>query len=264
MAKKIQSTTNYRLFTRSAENRPTDLKKHKRLIESMRKYGFLKCFPVVVRRGPNGALVVKDGQHRLVVAEMLGLAVHYVEEETDFDVAEINCTAKTWRLQDFAQKHMANGLKPYQTGLEFAAEHGLPIGTAFSLLAGTTNFSNIQAAFIDGTYAVKDRPWADAVANVYGPFVVINPSLKTARFVEACMAVCRVKAFNRKRLLENAQRCRGKIVGYATRDEYLNMLEQIYNYGRKDLLGLKAEAVMAMRNRNPRDKGRGKGDAEAA
>jgi ParB-like chromosome segregation protein Spo0J len=78
--KKIVNTRNYRLFERdSGENRPLDIKKHKKLMESMKKYGFLEVFPVVVTRNGGDKLIVKDGQHRIAIAEALGLPVYYVE-----------------------------------------------------------------------------------------------------------------------------------------------------------------------------------------
>ncbi len=247
----IQVTKNYRLFERhSCENRPVDAKKHRRLQESMKLYGFLRCFPIVVTRGKDGLMIVKDGQHRLMFAEALGLPVYWIEEDVDFDVAVVNSAAKGWALRDFAEKHAANGLKDYSEGIEFSQQHGLPLGTSFALLAGTTTFSNCQDAFMGGIFEVKDRPWANAVAGIYSPMVFLCPETKNARFIEACMGVCRVEGFDPKRLLGNAERCRDKLVSYSTRDAYLDMLEKIYNFNQRRLVGLKAQAVMAMRGRN--------------
>ena len=51
-------------------------------------------------------------------------------------------------------------------------------------------------------------------------------------------------------MLQNADRCREKLIAYSTRDAYLEMLESIYNFGRSKMLGLKVAALMAMRERN--------------
>ena len=250
-SKKIQSTKNYRLFTRhSNENRPLDLRKHKKLLESMKLYGFLESFPIVCTRDGDGNLIVKDGQHRLAIAETLGLPVHWVDEKVDFDVAVVNSTAKVWALRDYAQKHAANGIKAYQEGLDFSEQHGLSVGLAFALLAGTISFNNCQEQFIDGVFKVKDRAWAESVAGIYGPLVTMAPAIKNARLIEACMAVCRVPEFDPKRLLANTERCREKLIAYSTKDAYLDMLETIYNFGRVKLVGLKVAATMAMRERN--------------
>jgi hypothetical protein len=249
--RKIMSTKNYRLFGRSGDNRDLDLKKHRSLYESMKKYGFLSSFPIVCVRDATKHLVVKDGQHRLAFAEELGLPVWYVVADTDFDVAEINSTPKTWTLYDYARKFAANGLTAYHDGLEFVEIHRLPIGTAFALLAGNTCFTNVRNEFVSGAFVIKDRQWADDVASLYSKMVHTSSNVKSVRFMEACMAVCRVSDFDHDRMVRGAVRCRDKLVSYSTRDAYLDMLEEIYNYGRKQLVSLKLPAIQAMRDRNP-------------
>ena len=247
--KKIQSTRNYKMFHRNADNRPVDLTKHRKLADSMREYGFIDAFPIVVVR-KDGKLIVKDGQHRLALAEELSLPVYWIEAAEDFDIAKINSTAKIWQFKDFAQTYAAKGLHDYQVGIDFAELHGLAITNAFALLAGHTSHSNIANQFMTGEFKVRDLAYANSVAAVYSPMVAMSPVIKNARFLEACMACCRVKDFSATRLLQNAARCREKLLAYSTRDAYLDMLEEIYNFGRKQLLGLKAEAVMVMRNRS--------------
>ncbi len=247
---KIQATKNYALFSRSAQNRDTDIKRHKGLMRSMQKYGFLPCFPIVCTRDKNGGMEVKEGQHRLAIAQSLGIQVWYVVVDTDFDVAEINNTAKGWKLRDYAEVHARNGVAAYEDGLRFADEYKLTIGTAFSLLAGTTCRRQYMPSFIAGTFKVKDRTWAASVAGIYAPLLGMAKCLRTARFVEACMAVCRVKGFDQKRLIGGAERCREKLVAYSTRDAYLDMLEQLYNFGRRELVPLKTLALTAMRDRS--------------
>jgi hypothetical protein len=252
MSQKIQVTKNYRMFGRSSENRPFDLRKHKRLSESMKLYGFLREFPIVAIRDAKGNLIVKDGQHRLAIAESLGLPVYWIEASKDWDVAVVNSTAKPWLIRDYAEKHAANGLSAYRDGLEFADQHHIPVGVAFAMLAGTTSFGNIESQFVDGTFKVKDRKWAEAVASLYGPLVLLSQAVRHSNFLAACMAVCRVAEFDTKRMLANAERCRERLVSYSTREAYLEMLEEIYNFGRHGprLVGLKVEAMKVMRERN--------------
>jgi len=50
-------------------------------------------------------------------------------------------------------------------------------------------------------------------------------------------------------MISNAGRCREKLVSYSTKEAYLDMLEDIYNFGRKNLLALKISAQQAMRDR---------------
>lgn len=248
---KIQSTRNYRLFTRSDDNRETDLAKHEKLMQSMKMYGFIKGFPIVVRKGTNGSWVVKDGQHRLLVAETLGLPVHWVEEEIDFSIAMVNSTAKTWQLKDYAKTFAKNNLADYQSVLDFQDEHNVPISIAFSLLAGVTDFTSIAATVLSGKFKIKDRSWADAVVGIYNPLVKLQPECANARLLKACMAVCRVLQFDHQRLIRCAEMCRDKLVAQRTRETCLDMLEKIYNFHQPNLFPLKLEALTAMRDRNP-------------
>ena len=247
--RKIQATKNYRMFKRSDDNRILTLKDHKRLVRSLKKYGFLPCYPIICKRVGND-LIVKDGQHRLAIAESLGLAVYWVEDDSNFDIAEINCTPKGWTPKDYALKFAANGNEQYAELLEFAEQHSIPIGMAVSLLAGTTTFANVATAYYDGAFKIKDRTWANAVVEIYVPLASLSKSIKNVRFLQACMAICRVKEFEPRRLLQNAQRCREKLVSFSTKEAYLEMVEDIYNFGRAKLFGLKAAATMAMRERN--------------
>lgn len=248
---KILNTRNYRLFqNNSGENRPLDIKRHKKLEGSMKKYGYLAEFPIIVFRDSKGNLIVIDGQHRLAIAEKLGLLVYYIESKTKFDVAEINTTPINWVLKDYAQKYAANGIKSYQEGLEFAEQHNLPIGMAFSLLSGTTSWGNLKEQFFDGDFKIKDKPWADAVVSIYGPLVSMSKAVRKTACLEACMAVSRVPDFDPKRLLRGAELCREKLVSYSTREAYLDMFEYLYNFNRRQLIGLRAAATMAMRERS--------------
>jgi hypothetical protein len=247
---KVQVTKNYRLFIRSQDNRPVDEKKHRRLRHSMSQYGFLEAFPIVCVRDSDKHLVVKDGQHRLMFAETLGLPVYYIVTAQQFSTADINSTSKVWTIADYAKNFADNGKVQYFELLKFQEVHGIPLGTCAAMLSGTTTFSNISDAFMQGAFHIKDRKWAHKVASVYKPLVTMNKRLRSNRLIEACMAVCRVEAFDITRLCQNAERCREKLVPYSTRDAYLDMLEDVYNFGRKSLLGLKAASIMAMRERS--------------
>lgn len=244
---KIQVTKNYRLFVRSEDNRPLDLKGHKKLFESMKKYGYLAVFPIVCWR-VNGKLVVREGQHRLAIAESLGLPVYFVETPVDFNIAEINDTPKNWKTKDYAHMHASNGIEAYQEIIDFAELHGIPIGTSAALLAGTTTFGNIKNEFNAGRFTVKDRPWAEAVATLQDGLKQISSS--TARgLTVACMRVCRVEGFDIRRMLNNAKNCPEKLIA-GNADYQLQVFEEIYNYNRKQKVALKFLAEEAMRKRS--------------
>jgi hypothetical protein len=224
---KIMATKNYRLFTSCAENRPLVPQKHKRLKQSMEKYGFLPCYPVACVRDAKGRLVIIDGQHRRAMAELLGIAIYYIVMESMFDIPTVNCTQEKWTPRNFAECYAAKGNKEYIAGLEFCDKHGISVGTGFGLLAGTTSWNNCATEYYGGTFVAKDKPYAETVASIYSRLVHEAPAIKNARLLEACMMVARVDGFDVQRLYGGIERCRDKLVAYSTRDAYLDMLETI-------------------------------------
>lgn len=235
----------------------------------MKKYGYLPCYPIICYRDEKKRLKVKDGQHRLMIAESLGLPVYYLVLDpgqvcsppitddgrvdydlVDYDVAEVAAAQGPWTTKDYARTFAGQGLKAYQEVIDFAEQYGLSLGVAAALLAGLTDYANVRHAFIARLFRVKDRKWAEVVASLWSQLGALAPSIKRTPFLGACMAVCRVEEFDTGRMLENARRCREKLLPYSTRDAYLDMMENVYNYGRVKLLGLKSAAIMSMRDRN--------------
>lgn len=262
---KVSVTKDYSIFHACKENRPPNLKRHKKLQASMEKYGFLKSFPIVCTRDAKGRLIVKDGQHRLLIAQSLGIPVWWIEEEVEFDIAEINCASKGWVLRDYAERFKLQGNKHYIEGLEFAEDFGIPLGMAFALLGGTVCFTNVEPEFVAGEFKVKDRQWAYAVASMYEPLVEMVPSIKGRVFLLACMAVCRVEGFEVPRMIAGAKNDLGLLKPFAHRDEFIAALEELYNWKRalRNRVPLKFLAGQVMLDRRAA-KPKAKPPAEAA
>lgn len=250
MATNIQSTKNHKQFKQGV-NRHIDISKHRALRESMKRYGFIKSFPIIVSRNGGSQFVIKDGQHRWAIAEELGLPVHFVIDDTDFDVAEINCTSKSWGLIDYVMRYAEAGNKHYQDLLEFSQAHKMPLSISASIMRdNTTRAGRVSDEVRSGQFVVKNREFADTVASLYRTMCLKCKDLQGQNFAMACAAVCRVPDFDPGRLISNAERCREKLVSYATRDAILGMFEEIYNHGRVKLVGLKAAALMELRERS--------------
>jgi hypothetical protein len=243
----INCTTDYQMFYRGNGNRPLDVGQHGKLQVSMQQYGFLQCFPIVCSRDADGSLVVKDGQHRLAFAELLGLPVYWVEESVPFDVAMVNNGQRPWKLRDYAEFFASHGNQDYRQAINFASAYDIPLSAAFAMLAGKMSFRQVRDAFQSGEFAIGDRRWAHRVAGTHLRMTTLSSALNSVRFLEACMAACRVPEFDEERLLRNAKQCRERLVPYSTRNAYLDMLEDIYNFRRSSLLGLRVAAIQAMR-----------------
>lgn len=245
--KAINCTKNYGLFHNNDDNRPLSIERHSRLQESMQRYGFLACFPIVCVRDKRGDLIIKDGQHRLAIAAKLGLPVYWVEESGDFDVAVINSAAKVWTVHDYADRYFQLGMDAYGEVIRFHKEHDIPLTSSAALLAGATRYSSVAHEFITGNYAVTDRQWAVSVARVYSGASAHKRKIRTVRFLDACMAACRTPGFDQQRFLRSVAAHQDMIYPCATRDTALEMMEAVYNYRRSKTFPLKMEATRAMR-----------------
>lgn len=248
---KATATKNYRLFQRSNENRCLNLPKHKPLLESMKKYGYIKEYPIICLRNGSNTLYVKDGQHRLAFAEELGLPVWYTVTDLDFDIAMVNNGQSPWVIRDYAEKFASNGLKAYQELIEFSDSHGLSIGVCASLLGGTVSFSNVRNVYYAGEFKIKDLDFANTVASLYAHYKSLSSAVANMRFLQACVAICRVADLDIDRMYRQGEKCRDKLVAYSNRDAYMQMLEEVYNYGRSKLCPLKMKAIESMRDRDP-------------
>lgn len=247
---KITKTNNYRLFNLSSENRSLDLKAHQNLRKSMQQNGFLPCFPVVCKRGGDKRLIVVDGQHRLAIAEELGLQVIYMVIEASFDVPDASRTNVPWKPKHYAENYAGRGNEAYVEGLAFMDKYRVPISKAFGLLGGTTTFSNISGAFCSGKFKVTDRAYANKIGEFYVAMIGLSPNLKRSAFLDAVIAAGRIPGFDFLRCLCGAKQCREKLAKCSTRDGYLDLIELVYNFRRQHQVPVKFEAIQAMRGRS--------------
>jgi hypothetical protein len=247
---RLMHTRKYDLFSFVGENRPVDLSKRRSLRESMGKYGFIPAYPLHCKMDDAKRLTIRDGQHRLAVAQELGLPVWYVVCVDDASIPLINSTQKRWSVADYAGSYAKQGNKHYQELLDFHRQHGIALSMAAAILADTGSAGNTQAAFRDGLFVVKSRELADRIARLFVAITATEPACKTYLLVQTLYAICRVEGMDDDRLISNVRRCPELLRKYGSREGYLDMLERVYNYGRHTRYALKIEAENAMRARN--------------
>ena len=251
---KLQRTKNYAMFSLSKENRPINVVNlkpaHKRLRDSMKQYGFIPAFPIMVR-AVGGRHLIIDGQHRFTIARELGIEVYFVTVEQDVCVSEINQAQATWSTADFATRWANAGLPDYQQALHYAMKFQLPVALAFAILSGTSSTGNIEAAFRDGRYKIKDEVRAVRSFELNDRLVKANKSCKTQQLV-ICLWYClHVDHFDAERLAAGAEK-RPQMLqsGSNRREAVLAMLENIYNFARRQQVPLKFDVEKAIKARN--------------
>lgn len=238
---KTTTTRNYGLFISDKLNRvitDKDATRLKRLRDSMRKYGFLP-FPILVRRSGE-KLVVIDGQHRLMVAQELGLPVVFVETERD-DIVISECAAaqSSWNIHDFVASHAAQGKKAYQDLLSFVEEHAMPINRAAALLRGEGALSgNHGGAVRDGTFAVRDRPYADRVARLCAVVSQHAAWASSSNSIGALSRFVRVREFDDDQFTKRVAAHPHLLRKQPTLQMFSDMYETVYNHASRSRIPL--------------------------
>lgn len=250
---KLMQTKNYSQFVSSKANRVLESEsfrpQHMKLLASMKKFGFLPSFPITVRM-VGGRYQVDDGQHRLYFAKLLGLEVFYVVITTQIDVAEINQAQASWRVKDYTNRWAQQGKESYIRAHEFAQKYGLPISDTFALLTLNSSFGNISREVKDGTWEIQNLERATVIAQCYMDVCSCQGVKRHANLYKAVYACNFVPHFESARLVDGIQKRAGSWVNGGHWVDYLQQLEEFYNFGKRTKVPLKFDAQEAMRTRN--------------
>ena len=166
-SKQIMETNNYGRYELHEFNR--DLEKLKDLESSMKKYGFLNAFPLLVFRNNKNKLVIVDGHHRFAVAQKLGITVKYVEEKKDNipQMYELENAKNAWKLKAYITSFVREGKDNYMALKNYHDETGIPYNLAAAmLLNGTGGGGNYAQKVKTGVFKPGDTRHADKVADI--------------------------------------------------------------------------------------------------
>lgn len=239
MKAKLQSTTDYSLFQMHEFNR--SLHDNKVLEQSMRRHGFMPSCAIHCTRTSTGKLKVIRGHHRLHYAERLSLPVWYIVDDTYTDLFDLEgASTGTWSLKDFVEARARAGDAGAQKILEFKRETGIDLATCCSLVGGESAASgNKQRQVKQETFKIGSMQHAYEVARVVERCKLLKVPFATSRsFVHAISMVLRCKECDINTLLHRLDQAAGIMMKRATRSDYLDELEAVYNRGTRNPIPL--------------------------
>lgn len=156
----IKVSSDYNRFYYDQHNRPLDTTKakFKKLKASIKEYGWLDGFPMMVKQDGQ-KLVILDGQHRFESARQLGIPVKYVIEK-NIDpriIAKINEPQSAWTVDDYISSYISYGNEHYKYIKEMQHLTGFPIIMVAGMLHGEIASSGNAASKVkSGSFVVKD------------------------------------------------------------------------------------------------------------
>lgn len=248
---KLLESKNYPMFNLSNFNR--DVKKTKWLEWSMKTYGFRGSTPIEVIRSGDGKFLIRQGHHRFYVARSLGIPIKYVIMDDDITTYQIEKTVVPWSLQDYLDSFCRQGYPEYLKLSAYCEESGISLNYAASMLAGQSAGSgNVARLVKEGTYRVKTGcSHAAIVKDVILFLKKYNIKFyNTALLVQAISKVAWVNEFDIAQMKARIKSFSGILEKKANLDQYLTMVEDLYNRQSHSKIPLKFLAMEAAKSRN--------------
>lgn len=244
---KLMRTKKYELFENSLVNR--DIQKLKKLLVSMEKYGFDQRFPIAVRRNGNGKFDILDGHRRFEAAKQLDIELFFVSSETEIDLRDFTETVEKWTLADYANSYVREGNRQYIALKDFRDRNKhLPLAVCARLLHGELARSASADNHVKrGTFKVRNPAFAQKVADIIGAIRPVIPLATHSDFINAISRVAILPDFDVPRFVHNAKRCASWFVPKASLNDYMELLEAVYNdhMGAKSRVPLKFQSDIA-------------------
>ena len=242
----VYETTDYDLFSFMNHNRETD---HvNALIASFRE----RDVPNAILC--NHKLQIVDGQNRFLARKKLGLPIlFYCIDDLDiYDVAFLNSYGKNWGTADYVKMWASLGKDDYKKIIEFRNLYpDFSLTSSIQMLQGSlTTLSVGYYSDKNGQSKSKNSPnikrgtfkivnWDNAVyiancAMEYKPFANAGTQIyKQDAFIAALIVLLRNKCFDNAEMVRRASMYRDLFYKCSTKDNYIKMLNELYNYHRK-------------------------------
>ena len=222
----IRVTTDYSLFKHLKGNRPINKKHVAKLVASMMKK--LHLSPIQV----NEKMEVIDGQHRLEAFKQIGAPVKfYISKGADLStVQDLNTNSEDWKIDDYMQSYISKGIKDYIVYKEFLDAYKFNHKISMYLLTGNTK--TVTNDFNSGTFKIKDIGKASSIASKLNMIGKYYDGYKRRTFCYAFVKCLNNTQFSFEEFLNKLQYQRSKLFDCAKVEQYLELIEEIYNYKR--------------------------------
>ena len=241
----VFSTMDYNLFKILNGNRDVNRVHVERLKQSFTKHYLFN--PILI----NNNFEIIDGQHRFEAAKSLGLRIYFILTNYGLKETQIfNTNTKNWRKEDYLDGYCKNGNVNYITFRSFMNEFPdftiTGIETILSNLWGgdkQTTFNGKKAdarTFENGEFKVYDINYSYEVIYKIIDYKNFYPQYSQTLFVRTLTTLFKNKNYNHGKMITKLSiPNKFKLEPQTTQENYLTLLENIYNYRSQDKISLK-------------------------
>jgi len=235
----IFETKDYSIFKFRNDNRVIDNNHVKKLSRKMKEKGWLSTSIVTL----NGSGDVIDGQHRVKAAMAVGCPIRYKVTRgagTD-EMTEMNTLQKNWSPFDHLHKFVERGNSNYITFDKFVKDYPMFKYTEISMLLNNNMTTIKRDSFESGNYVVKNdkvgREWANYILELKPYFEkYYNKSIFVRGFIKV---ISSKPEFVFEEFLHKVKLRPNMLVPCGTVEQYVQMIEDIYNYRRGEKVNLR-------------------------
>lgn len=239
---RVYKTSDYSIFKEIIGNRPRNPKHIARLLSVINKKGML-CNPILV----NENFEVIDGQHRLSSCQKAGVPIFFIilEGYGLDEVHTLNLNQKNWTRQNYMDGFALMGLESYQKLQIFRdVNPDYTFADCIAMCANISSGSNnnkgkYSESFDEGTWVGKDfnlaQEWAERIRRVKPHFSSYNKTV----FVGSMLVLFQNKKFDFEEFMRKLQLQPKSLVECANREQCKSMIEEIYNYKRREKVNLR-------------------------
>ncbi len=233
----IQSSVNYRQFTFDKRNRPINPEHLERLYDAVSEKNFLQEFPILVDRN----MVVIDGQHRLRVAEALGVPIYYLVSDR-ISIDDVPATVQVvgkWRPMDYLHSWCAAGKIEYIKLRDWWQQHNfLSLSRAYELCyfgdhSSRGDRKTLAWRFVNGEYIANDIPFATKVIQNVLDFEPWVPFHREALFIYAVSNLTGNAKYDHRQMMNKMEYLSIKLVKCPDTESYIKLFDEIYNHKRR-------------------------------
>lgn len=224
------------MFKFRDDNRVLNEKHIRSLAKNMKENGWIPGSYCVV----NPKMETIDGQHRIKAAEKAGVPVRYTIENVKSEVRKVirglNQDQKNWAFTDFIHTYVSDGNINYARLEAFMETYPDIRPTECMMMCLNSNSSPSREIFESGKFLIKDMRVADTWAkNVLLLKPYFENGYNKSIFVRALIKLFVGKPeFNFTEFLHKVELRPGSIHLCGTVEQYIDMIETIYNYRRKN------------------------------
>jgi hypothetical protein len=236
---RVYQTTEYSKFKFRDDNRTINPNHVKNISRKMKSNGWFSGSYVIV----NNKFEIIDGQHRVKAAMLANVPINYImEKNTGFEsIRNLNSNQKNWNMGDHIHGYVAENNSHYVNLYKFMNEFPELKITECMMLCKNQYVAIPRNTFEGGEFTVNDmdiaRKWGNHIMELKKYF---PKGYNRSIFVRALVRILSKKPnFIFEEFIHKVKLRPTSLVPCGTTEQYVELIETIYNYRRQEKVNLR-------------------------